>query len=358
MWHSGPPLWSPNRGRLGYKRVGLQNRKGKTMLFVSRFVFAAALGVLPHLLVRTCLAQDPPKSPTPPPKRADEGDSTLKVITLKHADAHSVVSTLKQLDVPLSASATGPQTVVLRGSPADVQRVIDTLIAAVDVPGVTGGSARSAEIIPVRHYPIELIGGLARNVAPKASLGIDEARRTIVVNGTEDERHAVRDLLKQIDWPTRSAKVHFYFLRGMMGGQSPEKETLLPPDLLPIGKSLTQNGFGRLSLIAPIVIGVEEGQRFESKGQLHVGDDDTGRDDLVFYVGGSARLASGGDDAWLTLRGRVGGKFSRKQEGGDTIFELDTTIATKLGNYVILAAAPSSTAAGDAVALVVRLTAE
>lgn len=329
------------------------------MISLSRFVFAAALGVLPHLLVHTCYAQETPQPAAPPSNRSDASDSILKVFTLKHTDANSVVTMLKQLDVPLSVSATGPQTVVLRGTPERVQAIIDILISAVDLPSVAGSSVRSAEIIPVRHYPIKEIGGLARNVAPKASMGIDEARRTIVVNGTEDEKRAVRELLQQIDRPTRSAKVNLYFLRGAIGGSPSEKEPPLPPDLLPIGKTLAQNGFGRLSLIAPIVIGVEEGQRFESKAQLHIGDEAAGRDDLMFSVEGTARLAAGGDDAWLTVRGRVSGKYSRVQEaGGETIFELDTTVATKLGSYVILAAAPSSTAAGDAVALVVRLTAE
>lgn len=333
------------------------------MIPVNRILIATAMGLLPPLFVRNCFAQEPSKPPVQPSNRADAGDRTLKVVTLKHADANSVVSTLKQLDVPLSASATGPQTVVLRGSPADVQKVLDMLIAAIDVPGVAEGSARSAEIIPVRHYPIREIGGLARYVAPKAALGIDEVRRTIVVNGTEDEKRAVRELLKQIDWPTRSAKVHFYFLRGAIGGGSAEKEAQLPSDLLPIGKTLSQNGFGRLSLIAPIVIGVEEGQRFESNSRLHLGEEASGHDDLQFNVQGVVRLASGADDAWLTLRGRMGGKYSRNKDTtaelrAETVFELDTSVATKLGNYVILAAAPSSTASGDAVALVVRLTAE
>jgi hypothetical protein len=333
------------------------------MIPVHRFVFAAMMGLLPHVAARTCYAQESSQPAAPPSNRADAGDRTLKVVTLKHADAHSVVSTLKQLGVSLAASVTGPQTIVLHGYPPEVQKVMDTLIAAVDVPGVAEGSARSAEIIPVRHYPIQEIGGLARNVAPKSALGIDEIRRTIVVNGSEDEKRAVRELLKQIDWPTRSAKVHFYFLRAAIGGATSEKETQLPPDLLPIGKTLAQNGFGRLSVIAPFVIGVEEGQRFESKGRLHLDGDAVSADDLTFNVQGVVRLAAGGDDASLSLRGRMGGQYSRNKHmdtgtDAETVFELDTAVVTKLGNYVILAAAPSSTASGDAVALVVRMTAE
>lgn len=330
------------------------------MIPVNRIVFAAAMGLLPHLLVRACFAQEPPKpAATPPTNRAEAGGPTLKVVTLKHADAHSVDATLKQLDVPLSSSVTGPQTIVLRGDPPEIQKVIDTLIAAVDVPGVTGKSARSPEVIPVRHYPIKEVGGLVRSVAQRASLAIDETRHTIVVDGTEEERRAIREVLKQIDWPTRSAKVHFFFLRAGIGGTASEKETPLPPDLQPIAKTLVHNGFARLSLIAPIVIGVEEGQRFESKTRLHLGEEAAGHDDLQFSVEGVVRLASGADDAWLTLRGRMVGKYSRiKDAEAETVFELETSVATKLGNYVILAAAPSSTASGDAVALVVRLTAE
>ncbi len=329
------------------------------MIPVNRILFAAAMGLSPNVFVRNCLAQEASKAPAQPSNRADAGDPTLKVVTLKHADAPSVDSTLRQLGVPLSSSVTGPQTLVLRGDPPEIQRVIDTLIALVDVPGVTGKSARSPEVIPVRNYPIKEIGGLVRSVAQKASLGIDEIRRTIVIDGTEDEKRAVRELLKQIDRSTRSATIHFYFLRGAIGGASPEKEAQLPTDLLPVGKTLVQNGFGRLSLIAPIVIGVEEGQRFESKGRLHLDGDATGADDLTFNVEGAVRLTSGADDAWLTLRGRMLGNYTRNKDAdAETAFELDTSVATKLGHYVILAAAPSSTASGDAVALVVRITAD
>ena len=138
------------------------------MIPVNRLLFVTALGLLPHLFVRNCFAQEPSKPPSQPSNRADAGDPTLKVVTLKHAYPDAVVWTLKNLGAPLSASAAGPQTVVLRGSPADIQKVIDTVIAAMDVPTVAGGSARSAEILPVRHYPIKEIGGLARNVAPTA----------------------------------------------------------------------------------------------------------------------------------------------------------------------------------------------
>lgn len=336
------------------------------MIPLSRILFAAALGVLPHLLVRTCYAQESPKPAAPPSKRVEDGDSTLKdsldtlrVVALKHADSHSVVTTLKQLDVPLSASATGPQTVVLRGRSADVQKVIDTLIAAIDVPGVSGDSVRSAEFIPVRHYPIQEIGKLAQSVAPKSELGIDEVRRTIVVNGTDDEKRAVRDLLKEIDRPTQSLRVYFYFLRAAISGESAEMQTPLPQDLQPIGEALAENGFRRLSLIAPIVIGVEDGGRFESQGLLHLGDDKADRDNLQFRVKGVARLSLVTADAWLNLQAHMMGNYSTDlTSDAKTIFELDTTVATKLGNYVILAAAPSSTATGDAVALVIRLTAE
>lgn len=43
---------------------------------------------------------------------------------------------------------------------------------------------------------------------------------------------------------------------------------------------------------------------------------------------------------------------------GDIAFNLNTTIAVELGSYAILAAAPTSTADGSAIALVVRVTEE
>ena len=42
---------------------------------------------------------------------------------------------------------------------------------------------------------------------------------------------------------------------------------------------------------------------------------------------------------------------------GRTLFELNTTLAVKLGDYVVLAAAPASSASGSAIAIVVSVTA-
>ena len=59
----------------------------------------------------------------------------------------------------------------------------------------------------------------------------------------------------------------------------------------------------------------------------------------------------------LEIRATVEGGFEATERSGKTDFGVQTSITAKLGNYVVLAAAPGSMLDGDALALAVHVTA-
>jgi hypothetical protein len=127
---------------------------------------------------------------------------------------------------------------------------------------------------------------------------------------------------------------------------------------MPIAVTLAANGFWSPTVIAPIIVLTDEGQEFESQSQLWW-DGSPGKNEerLRFVVEGHARLQQPGNIAEVTIHASMKGHYLKPgSEGGETMFEAHTTVSAKLGSYVILGASPSSTARGNAVALVMHIT--
>lgn len=281
-------------------------------------------------------------------------EEVLQTVRLKHRDAASVANTIREVThLPVSVLPIGGDLIVVAGTASAVQSIVEKYIPSIDVPGA-GYSAATSTFLPVLHYPIGELMDLARTVAPKASIAIDELNRNIVVNGSEQAVTALRELLKQVDLPTKSVTVHFFFIRaGKPTGDT--KDAALPSALQPIAKTLSDNGFSQPALLAPLMVTAQEGEKFESKSVFRSDSAGSGTDVLEFWVQGSVRLQPGEEVAQLRVNARMGGIVEPGRADYGPTFELNTSLAAKIGNYVILAAAPSSTSLGSAVALVVRI---
>jgi len=287
-----------------------------------------------------------------------EAESQFRVVNLKHADASIVVNAMKRLNPDVAVSSANLKTLLLKGPPEMVQDVIDHVISAIDVPSVVADlpTEDEAEYFPVRYFPMSEIEEMARAVSPQAIFGVDENRRMLVVRGSDAQKQAVRNLLKQIDHAAGSAQIQVFFLRGAISGEPSDAPSALPAELAPITKTLSQNGFTKLSMMAPFIIITEDGRSFKSQSILHDRSGDEVQS-LELAVEGQVHLL-GSDAVSLNLNARMNqvGKLAETGPGVSAWFELNTTLETKLSDYVLLAASPSSTSKGDAVALVVRIT--
>jgi hypothetical protein len=242
---------------------------------------------------------------------------------------------------------------VVCGSASDVRTMLEKYVPAIDVPGSSPASS-AATFLRFQHYPVHDLMDLVRTVAPKGRVGIDEVNQTLVINAGEPAVAAVRELLHQIDRPLQSVSMQFFFLRAAKPGAD-GKQPALPQALQPVAQTLAENGFSRPTLLAPIIVVAEEGSRFESRSVLHVETEGWNNELLNFEVAGSVRLQSSGGIAHLALEAKVAGLSRAWANDVEPAFELQTSLALKVGQYLVLSAAPSSTLAGDGVALVVRV---
>jgi len=294
--------------------------------------------------------------------REDEAYELIKPLRLSHSESAPVVAAIKSLELPILAATAGPNMIVLRGAPADVNKAAEMVVTHLDVPETAAESGLETAIIPLVIQPTselhELVTAVVHN--PRSRVALDEVNRMLVVRATYDEIRTVQELIEKIDRPRESLTAHFYFIRATIGGKSAEGEVNLPPALEPVAKTLTDNGFGNPSLMAPITVVAHGSREFDSDSTLRLSDDPENQNQLSFSVQGVARLDPDGETVQLSVDAGMYGQYGDEDAGGpfDANFNVDTTIAMKLDSYVILAASPSSTARGNAVALVVRVTKE
>ncbi|MBI3834748.1 MAG: hypothetical protein HY287_10505 [Planctomycetes bacterium] len=317
-------------------------------------IIALACMNLTALGVARAWAEDAKKDASPNATAPDQW--VVEVVELKHASAPYVASSVKQILPGINGAALNDHTVALSGPRAGVDMVIAKVIHAVDV---SDESSAQADIVPVKNYPVNELMPLLRTVAPRATFGIDEVNRTVVVQGDDRDRKAVHAALQTLDQPSRSARLQLFFLRGDISAAPAASESNFPSDLAPVGKTLNAAGFGHLSLLAPMMIAAQEGKSFESKSRLR-SPASTPEENIEFNARGTVRLMQPANTAQVNIAVSSNGSYALGAEGGlaPTRFELETTVELKLGEYVLLSAAPSSSATGGAIALVVRVTAD
>lgn len=298
-------------------------------------------------------------------------ERTVHVHHLGHTTGDVVIEALQALDLSVLAAKAGPNMVVLQGSEEDIQKAIG-VIAHMDNPETMLDEGLDTAVFRLAIEPTSDLINLVDTIveSPRSGIALDEVSRMLVVRATDAEIRAVEELIEKIDRPRESLMVYFFFIGATIGGTSTSDGSQLPPALTPIAKTLSDNGFGSLLLLAPITVVAHGSQEFDSDSTLRLGDKPSAvstdeqtegaaeENYLTFSVEGVARLEPDDETVQLTVEASIYGKFPDEELHGsfDANFNVDTTIALKLDSYVILAASPSSTAHGNAVALVVRVT--
>jgi len=213
------------------------------------------------------------------------------------------------------------------------------------------------EVLPIESYPVEeLLEIVKLSFGGSVRVAIDSVHQQLVVTGPEEGIKEVWRLVHQIDRPSHSLNFEFYYLKGTIGGEPTHD---LPSALEPIAKTLDKNGFGELSLMAPVIVRVDNDQGFSQSPTITSNLGVDGTETLEFHIEGTGLLTSSGavqlelGSHLLSTWEADGAKRSRSR-----VHKLETTLTLPLEKYVVLAACPYSTAQSDAVALVVRVTIE
>ncbi len=297
-------------------------------------------------------AQTPEKAPKPEP--------TMRSITLAHVDSETVRRNVFELGFEnrLRVSVTSDNTLVLYGDP-DAIAAVEQLVKSVDVPSKNGGTGVLTELIDLKfntsHDLLGMIASVMEDMGRRAA--VDNRNRRVVVRGTKDEIQTVRNLVSTLDQPVPNATIQFFFLSGGIGGKPAAGDSNVPKDLAAVVTPLADSGIGSVKMLAPLIVLANHGEEFSAAAVLYDHGTSGGADELNFKVKGVARFPSEKDAVQIEVSAEVGGSFARNEkERTRTFFQVETSVFTRLGKYVILSATPGSTADGDAIVLVIRAT--
>lgn len=281
-----------------------------------------------------------------------------KVISLENVDAATVVTSISELaidDLYTVASAARVNKVIVQGSRSAI-KVVESVIAALDARPEGGGQrgAPKTAFVTVRSYPLtdmhRLIAQSLR-LDRYTKIAADEVNGRIIVTGPDEDIAAVRSLVTQLDRPRRTYTLEFFFIRSGGDGDG----TPLPKAMAPIASSLQQSGFGSLSLLAPMIVRVDDGGGFDQHARHTLRHENAPLERLDLRVAGDVRSTQEGGALRIELQAQMIG-ISSETSSSHALFEITTELSIPEGRYAVLAAAPASTGDSDAIALVVHVT--
>ncbi len=277
-----------------------------------------------------------------------------RMVQLTNANAYEIEDAVRKLGFQVNLAATTENTLVLRGTKESLAEV-EFLIHEFDIPKTPAQPQRATEYIKLSfdHNVGNLEGALLTAIRSRNSrFAIDGHNGVLILHATPSEIVEAKELVGMMNRQEKPLTLEFSFIRASISS-APGKNTLQGALGKQVTSVLNEAGFGSLELLAPITVTVSNGGDFESQSEFSKTIPD-GIEDLAFGVEGAARVMPDTNTVQLEVRANVHGEFTSVANTGQTSFEINTNVSTRLGDYVILTAAPSSTSSGDAIALVLK----
>jgi len=287
----------------------------------------------------------------------------IRVVNLSFISAGHLTEAMQQLDLPVSIAAVNEQQIMIRGHAKLVDYVIASVVKVLDIPD-TNRAITKTTVLPVSANSTSKANLLAMidvavTPSPFTRIAYDPNSQSLVVRAPSSDIKNIQVVLDRLAKPSRALLVECFFIRANLGTGGDKNESRLPKHLASVGSALASNGLTNLELLAPMMVHSQEGQGFETKATFNekIPHDNEHSGVMDFHIRGNVKLSADKQVAEVTIKAVVHGGFSNEStHQGRTGFEVETSVATPIGDYAILAAAPSSTAFGDVIALVIRVT--
>ena len=300
------------------------------------------------------IAPVPPGSPaeprpgTPGPMPVPERPfSTMKMFSLRFADAQDVARTLQNL-LPETAAIPDPRTnsLIVGGSDESIERAAH-VIADLDreAPQDRG---MSVVTVPIQHRAAEelakqiqmILGGRSHDLR----LAADAGRSMLLLNGPQGDILTAVDVIRQLDTPAPTVNLEFAFFQARAADQGAKGE--IPEDLAEVAKELMR--FGGLELLGRFSTAATEGEEFTLKGCV--------ASNLEAAVDGRLMNAMPGGAVKIRLHARLVLNDQVAAEGRpQPNFDLGTAVVANRGDYVVIGSAPAGWAPGESAILVLHV---
>lgn len=263
------------------------------------------------------------------------------VLRLVNANCHEIS---KMLSATFSGCASYPvdqsNSVVFSGPP-DTVAMARKLVAEMDASVSEAGAPRVV-VVDVKHRRVDDFVDQFMHVTDNRRLRVaaDRARSKLLLRGDAEEIKQAERLLEQLDTPAAAVAIEFAFIQASSESQGPA----IPADLAEVAKELER--FGKLTLLGRLTTVAVEGDKFGVDGQIVPG--------IRAEVRGLVRSGSAEGGVKMEVQASLQMNSPNKAAGGSVLqpyFKVETSVATKRGEYLVLGTAPTGSKLGESVVL-------
>lgn len=323
----------------------------RRMSFVPPFKALRIPLLLTLLAAPPVLAQIDPTAQQPKKSQPDTTPKVMQIIPIKHALAHElagVVSQSMRVGVNVAVDERTNSLIVSAMDQSQLEQ-IRVLIEEIDRPAAqreqTDTIAQFFRLPRGMERHVNSIRDAAQDLVGRGS-SVSIAASTLVFRGSPESLERIRSLMEalQNDAPEAGAASHpvtfsFYVLAS---GEAANK-TPAPEALKSVTGALAESGFPSMYLLAPLQINSStSNDQFELTASADAQTD-------VRIKG--VVSASGENGLQLRFDGSVVAMVDTSRR---TALEVNSTIQMRLGEYVVLAAAPTAGMQYRSLAIVVR----
>ncbi|MFQ5429806.1 MAG: secretin N-terminal domain-containing protein [Phycisphaerae bacterium] len=299
---------------------------------------------------------------SPGPKQRTGGETAAvprgeaRVFDLKYAAAADVANIIRRVS-NLSAIAEDRYNRIIVVATEDQIPAVQGLIAKLDTPPPPPEDESDFEIVLLKNRSArDLAAYLSDTFNSRHSRPLnvvaDETRAALLLRGASSILDRCRKVIGELDRPAPTANLEFVFFSAKRSADS--SSSTIPPDLKELSGDLRR--FGRVELVGRLSTVATQGEKFQIVGRVSnlLGTDIEGR--LVAATADSVKVAL--QSRMSLTRPAVPRpaadeteKEVRRPSGRPPEFYLNTVIAMKRGDYVLLGSAPNGWAPGESAIL-------
>jgi hypothetical protein len=286
-------------------------------------------------------------------RRRPTENPVFEVVPLSNLELDEAAALIKQLEPRVRVSRSESiHAVVLRGDRKSLEDVVGLLNRLEGMASDQG--AQRLEILTLHNRNIDEIMDQLLTTVEDSVIAGDEATGKIIVRGPEREIDLVKRLLDELDLPQRTVKLTFYFLLASQHDDEESTSQHLPPKLSGVWEALRRSGAKSATYLGKTEVQCAEAEGFSTRS---VQRDET--EALRYALEGEVSFTEDADvlrlyvDAEVT---HISAAESTSEELRDE-FAVESTLAARIGEMVVLASAPAgSLAEASSLVMVVEVS--
>ena len=281
----------------------------------------------------------------------------VRMYLLSHARADQIAPLLQRLIRNCQIVTDSRTNSIIVSGDAMQFAAFEDLLGDLDVDvGSKSQATSDVEIIPIKNRIVADIADRIVDVFERSSdhanwsVAADNSRNSLLLRGRLPFLESARAIAHQLDTPAATIQLDFAFFRADLNDT--QASGAVPQDLAEVTEELKR--FGRYEIVGRLATVAVEGQEFSIEGSIG--------DEMDVRISGDLKKAAPDGAVRLNVGAHLRLMQASSSEDGakrgrlkTSAFEVNTTLATRRGDTIVIGTAPAGWKAGESAILVVHV---